>query len=330
VPETEFIRTRGHIIESNRGKWLCGKIKSMGITDIFSKRKTRASGIKTDIFDYDSIPEELRVQIVYMIRDVIGPPNSSDGHQGYKVIHDRLAREYGVHQLVPAPNHHRLEGDQLFDFIQSTDLVARVLDAIEVSLTVGRERQSRMAHRPNMYVHEAIAELNQRFMEAGVGYQYESEQMIRVDSQFAHAEIVKPALVLLSDPRYHGAEEEFLKAHKNYRDGDYKGCLTECLKSFESTMKIICDIRNWTYQKTDTAKTLIGVCFTNKLIPSMLQAKLNALQTVLESGVPTLRNKLGGHGQGSVSTTVPPHVAAYALHLTAANIVLLVTAERNP
>lgn len=302
----------------------------MGITDIFSKRKTRASGIKKDVFDYDSIPDELRVQIVYMIRDVIGLPNSHDGHEWYKVIHDRLAREYGVHRLMSAPNYQRLEGEQLFDFIQSTDVVAHVLDAIEVSLAIGRERQSRMAYRPNMYLHEAIAELNQRFMEAGVGYQYESEQMIRVDSQFAHAEIVKPALLLLSDPRYHGAEEEFLKAHKNYRDGDYKGCLTECLKSFESTMKIICDLRKWTYQKTDTAKSLIDACLKNGLIPSMLQAKLNALRTVLESGVPTLRNKLGGHGQGSASTTVPQHVAAYALHLTAANIVFLVTAERTP
>lgn len=135
--------------------------------------------------------------------------------------------------------------------------------------------------------------------------------------------------MLLSDPRYHGAQEEFLNAHRHYREGNYKECLTDCLKSFESTMKAICEIRKWTYSKTDTAKTLIDICFKNGLIPAMLQAQLNALQIVLESGVPTLRNKMGGHGQGAIPILVPQHVAAYTLHLTAANVVLLANSERG-
>jgi hypothetical protein len=152
--------------------------------------------------------------------------------------------------------------------------------------------------------------------------------MMRVDSQFLHADVIKPALTLLSDSRYSGAQEEFLKAHKDYREGDYKGCLTECLKTFESTMKTICEIRKWTYEKTDTARALIDVCFKHGLIPSMLQAQLNALQTILESGVPTLRNRVSGHGQGPVPIVVPPSVAAYALHLTASNIVFLANSEK--
>lgn len=46
-----------------------------------------------------------------------------------------------------------------------------------------------------------------------------------------------------------------------------------------------------------------------------------------EAGVPTVRNKLGGHGQGAEQIEVPDYVAAYALHLTATNILLLVNAE---
>ncbi|MGO9264340.1 MAG: DUF7014 domain-containing protein [Candidatus Binataceae bacterium] len=36
-----------------------------------------------------------------------------------------------------------------------------------------------------------------------------------------------------------------------------------------------------------------------------------------------LRNKIGAHGQGGQVRSVPPHLAAYALHLVATNIVML-------
>ena len=70
-----------------------------------------------------------------------------------------------------------------------------------------------------------LIELNYRFREHRVGYQYESGQIIKVDSQFVHSEVVKPALSFLSDPIYKGANEEFLKAHEHYRKRRYKECL---------------------------------------------------------------------------------------------------------
>jgi hypothetical protein len=91
-------------------------------------------------------------------------------------------------------------------------------------------------------------------------------------------------------------------------------------------MKSICDIKKWQYNKTDTAKTLIDVLFQNGLIPPMLQSQFSSLKALLESGVPTVRNKLGSHGQGAVPVTVPSYIAAYALHLTASNIVFLAAA----
>ena len=49
---------------------------------------------------------------------------------------------------------------------------------------------------------------------------------------------------------------------------------------------------------------------------------------MMEGGVPAVRNKDGGHGQGAEVREVPPGLAGYALHLTAANIVLLVEAHK--
>jgi hypothetical protein len=44
---------------------------------------------------------------------------------------------------------------------------------------------------------EAIEELNNRFKEHGVGYQYASGEIIKFDSTFVHSEIVMPTLILL-------------------------------------------------------------------------------------------------------------------------------------
>lgn len=65
------------------------------------------------------------------------------------------------------------------------------------------------------------------------------------------------------------------------------------------------------------------------MIPDYLQTQLGALRTLLESGVPTVRNKVGGHGQGVEIMEVPEYLVAYTLHATAANILLLAEADKN-
>jgi hypothetical protein len=167
-------------------------------------------------------------------------------------------------------------------------------------------------------------EINQKFLEHGIGYQYESSQIIMQNSNLLHSESVLPVLGLLSDPRYCGANEEFLKAHEHYRHQRYQECLNECLKAFESTMKIICREKRWAHKQTDTAKVLIKTCLDKGLVPTYSQQQLTSLRTLLESGIPTVRNKESGHGQGSKKRDVPGHLARYALHLTAATILLFV------
>jgi hypothetical protein len=54
---------------------------------------------------------------------------------------------------------------------------------------------------------------------------------------------------------------------------------------------------------------------------------LNGLAICLEAGVPTVRNKTSGHGQGTTPTTVSQEFASYVLHLTAANILFLGNSE---
>lgn len=301
----------------------------MPVHDVFSKRERRRAATTIDVYKYDELPRTLRVQLVNVLRSVIGPPENSLAEERiYDPVHDAISHEIGTFTLAEGRN----KATKLLKFVLESSNVEHILDVLEMALRAAEVQSAGSSYRIYADVTTtpaaAVAEINFRFKENGIGYQYEGGQIVRVDSQFLHAEVVKPALELLSDKRYAGADEEFRNAHKHYREGNYKECMTDCFKAFESTMKAICQARGWVFQKTDTAKTLIDICLKNGLIDSMLLSHVGALRTVLEAGVPTLRNKLSGHGQGSTPVAVPPFYAAYALHLTAANIVFLVSAEK--
>lgn len=168
---------------------------------------------------------------------------------------------------------------------------------------------------------------NYRFKEHAVGYQFEGGEIVRVDFQYVHSEVVKPAISLLNTAGFEGASEEFLKAYEHYRKGRHGEAMTEALKAFESTMKTICDKNGWSYRGGDTAKALINVVLSNGLVPKYMETHLAGVRQTLEAGLPTVRNKNSGHGQGLLAKKVPDYFAGYALHLAATNIVFLVEAH---
>ena len=219
---------------------------------------------------------------------------------------------------------HQLE---LETFILTCIDIEETIDAVAVSFRY-IDHIIRNLYRNNISFKKVEYELNYRFKEHGVGYQFTDGKPIRIDSELVHHEIVKPALKLLGQPHYKGAQEEFLKAHEHYRKGNTKEALDACLKAFESVMKAICDKRGWPYDSHATANPLIQVCFDNGLIPQHWQSQYSALRSLLESSVPTGRNRLSGHGQGTNPITVPSHIVAYMLHMTASAIVFLAEAER--
>jgi len=157
--------------------------------------------------------------------------------------------------------------------------------------------------------------MNARFMEHTLGYQYTNGKIVRVDSEFAHRDIVEPAMRLLSDAQFSGASDEFVRAFEHYRHHRYKEAINEAAKAFESTMKTICDLRRWTRKPGATAKDLIQIMLDKGIVPPEMTTHFSGLRSALESGLPTLRNKNSAHGQGLDPISVPPHLVAYALHL---------------
>jgi len=305
----------------------------VGVFDLFSKRQKRARGETPDVYVYDALPNALRVQVVHIITDAFGADgyNSSRVRQAYEFVNQALCRELGVFELVKYP---KSDQDSIFNYFLQEESVERALDVVELSFRViehhiGQDRAYQYNVTRKIEPLDAIAELNERFREHGVGYQFESGEIIRVDSEFLHSEAVKPVLAILRDGSFKGANDEFLAAHDHYRHGRYKECLVDALKSFESTMKTICSIRGWVTQPTDTAKNLIEHCFNNGLFPAYFSSQFSSLRSLLESGIPTVRNKNGGHGQGVAPIAVPEYLARYALNLTATTVLLMVEAHQS-
>ena len=247
----------------------------------------------------------------------------------YKSIHKALGREYGVFKLDQGNDYDEV----VLNFLLCTEETEKVIDVIEASFRYIDQnvRNNLNAFRNSKLSPDAaISELNYRFREHGVGYEYRSGQIIKMDSQFIHSEAIKPVLIMLSDPMYKGANEEFLNAHEHYRKGRYKECLNDCLKAFESCLKTICKKRGWPYDsEKDTANNLIQIVLSNGLIPIFMESHFFGLKSALGSGLSTLRNRRAGHGQGPEKVVVPEYIAAYALHLTASNILLLAKADED-
>jgi hypothetical protein len=296
------------------------------LLELFSKRRRRERGEIVDIFSYDDLPSVLRVQVVHLLCDGLEPTGGGqDLHsdEAYQFLHNTLAREYGMFFLSDAANSRYPNFSKaLYDFFLNIDDVERALDVVELALRyierVVPEWSRATPRRANR--ESVVDELNGRFREAGVGYQYQSGEILRVDSQLLHEEAVKPTLRLLSNSGFDGANDEFLRAHEHYRHGRHKEALNEALKALESTIKTVCAQRGWPVEPTATASRLLEVCFSNGLLPSALQAHFGALRATLEAGIPTIRNKMSGHGQGQEPLPVPQHIVAYGLNITASAI----------
>jgi len=309
----------------------------MPVYDIYAKRKKQQEKVgQPDVYNYDEIPEALRHQIVYIWETAIGTwqkteydTSNEPPERIWTAINIILCRELGLRSLGR-------ERDQPFTqcctFLFEESDIDNILSLIEVSFRIienvcsklsdTEKYRSKITQDPD----DAIAELNTRFKEHGIGYQYAGGRIVRIDSQYMHAEAVLPAIFLLQESHFEGASEEFLLAHIHYREANNKDAISAALRAFESTMKSICSLMGWEFPDNATAKPLIDICINNGLIPQPLQGHFGSLRATLENGLPTTSNKLARHGQGKKRIVVLDHYAAYALHLAATNIIFLVQA----
>jgi len=312
----------------------------MSIFALFSKRQANAalSG-QTDVYQYDDIPSNLRVQVHQIAIEGIGLVGASgdrmirpDVENDWWVQIERIfLREKGLDRVA----HGSFAGERLLTFMRncSTADWLDLLELIATGIRIVAEPQ-RAYQRQQWSVSasgdDSIDELNYRLRQAAVGYQIEDNRLIRVDSQFVHAEVVKPALALLSESGFEGPRQEFLVAHRHYRAGEHRQAVSMAANALESTFKAIFEKRGWSYNKGARISDLVRVARTNNLWPDYLDNSFDQLLATLQSGLPKIRDNDASHGQGATPKDVPAYIAAYALLLAASKIVFITEAAKNP
>lgn len=312
------------------------------IYDIYSKRIEKENS-EDKIYAYDDIPKRLRLQVYYIIQAASGNVPI------WSIIRNVLLREYGIEYLVE--DHYDNHND-CKEFIKNEESVNKFLDFIEVGFRIINTEirkiisnqfvdieKRRLTQTITQCPDEAIKELNHRFKENNFGYEFIDGQIIRIDRKYTHNEIVKCALSLLNEEDFQSANEEFITAHKYYKEGcskenpneDFKNAIINCNKAFESTMKIICERKLVdTYDSKHDAKKLINDLLDANIIPRHLENNFHGLKNILkgikdclENGLPVIRNKVG-HGKGTEEEWVSEEFVTYSINLAATNIVLLV------
>ena len=164
----------------------------MQFLKLFSERQKELRGEIPDGYKYETIPPELRHQVIHIWQEAFGGPEPatmgglyypSDTAAVYEFIHKTLSYHYG--ELILGGSHDS-DFDSIHNFFLQMEEAEKVIDVIELSFQYMDQRYSRISSD------EAIAQLNYWFRRRGVGYQFESGQIIRVDSEFIHSEVVKP------------------------------------------------------------------------------------------------------------------------------------------
>ena len=308
----------------------------MGIFKLFSQRQEDAANSNVeDVYQYDDVPTTLRNQIAQIATDGIGIGSAGTGYQItlFNEWWDRVERIFIREKGKSGIGSHGDSRSRILTYMEKCsdvdwlDLLELIAMAI---ISIGEQSQHvfRNQWRITDPAAKQIDEINYRLRRAKVGYQIEGGAIIRVDSQFVHAETVKPALMLLNKPGFEGPEQEFREAHRHYREGENRQAVAMAANALESTLKSVFALKKWEFNKGARISDLLKVARAHNLWPAYLDQSFDQLVATIQSGLPKIRDNDASHGQGAVPKDVPAYIAAYALHLAASKIVLIVAAAQ--
>lgn len=300
----------------------------------FAERKRlQERSDEPDVYTYDQAPPQLRHQIGMAIAEGIGsyyvpgygatPPNANRewggiDHTCHKEIFSYTNAASGRNgNIAEKFRNYLIDVQSVDDFLSAVEIACIYLDGVDA---IYRAKGSRGARQNGK---DALEEINGRFIQHSVGYQFENMHLIRIDSQIAHAEIIKPALNLLTAAIFGKANDDFMTAHRHYRAGEYKDCVTSANRAYESMLKAICDKEGWAYGKGDRAAELVTLVTNQGLFTHDFDKSFTAYVAMMKAGLPAVRNDAGGHGGGLRAEAVGPHIARFALNLTASNLLFL-------
>lgn len=300
-------------------------INTMAVKNLYSNRLQP----KTEKLEFDILPNELRIQLVYIWEQFFSqryfPKEISDGctKELVKILMKEHALESWPQTLQRSTNIHKIG-----IYFKKLENVEKCIDVVEIILTLIENSQNLITSLGYPYnldynSNEVINEINDRFKLHGIGYQYLNFKILRLDSIILNSQLVEKTFTLLNSEKYKNVNTEFLTAHDHFRHKRNSDCVVWCLKSFESTIKIIANENNWTFKENLTARPLIQLLFNNNFFPKHTDQLIINFKTFLENSISLIRNKKGGHGAGNEVNIVPDSITQYMLYITGASINLI-------
>ncbi len=279
--------------------------------ELYSDSKRNLERI--DIFVYDKVSDKFKNNLFYFIKDYLTIVELVQ-------IYKKITKAYGLGRDISEtylnkPNTFQDGFISGFEkLIYEEDSIDFYLDLIVLFLNEVTEDKTK-----------TISSLNKILYKYSLGYQIDKikDQIIRVDSKHIYKEGTKKVLLLLNDIEFENVDDEYRKAYEELKNGNYESVLVEANKAFESTMKIICELKKYGLPKKHNASALIAHLRENDFIENFQDEKFNGLAKTLQSPA-IARNNQAGHGQGNEKRELPLIFAEYALQVTAANILLLI------
>jgi hypothetical protein len=299
--------------------------------NVFSQRNAAPCKALT----YDRIPKECRMQVKHIISDFF----SSDHMRGpseahlWPVVHKELKKLHGTDNLYREKLYNAMRGyisssAEVLGYLEIQNDFNKTMDIIEVvfrMITIAPDLMKELGYLEDVNPQLVIDDLNNSFKRYCLGYKFEGGMLIRIDSELIYTDVTKKVIPLLSNPDYSNINQEYMLAHHYYRVGhnSYEDCIQNCNKAVESTMKIICHKKGYTYSQKDSTRELVNILFKNNFVPTELHQYFTGIRKTLEEGVNVIRNAAGGHGKGTKKISITENYVSYTLNITGASIKLL-------
>ena len=269
---------------------------------------------KIQYLSYDIIPTETRQRVFFVISENSYKLKQNWPHSDYVKNGDlpHLRHEICKYKGVPHIFIGYCDNGAISKWARTCS-IEDFLKIIELFINIKLLDQT-----PNFQTRldRTITDINDIFKLDRIGYEIVNRKIIKKESEYLHTEVIKQTLTLLYTNDFNGPLKEFQKALDHYAKKEYEDTVNEAAKSFESAMKSVLTNLNITFTPNDAAQKLINRLTAKNIIDSYTNN--------IFTGLPTIRNKLSGHGDGLIPIVVNSSYAEFSLNLAGSLIVFLI------
>lgn len=278
---------------------------------------------QNDIVQYEFVDEKIRNQVFILVSRLINE-ELKIGDYYWKIVEDITMLEFGIPYFRSDSRGSTIHKEMMEQKdIEALYIIEVMLKKLYELNRIIVESTDANRHRDSQKITDIMSKVNKKMLENSLGYEFIEGQLIRVDNKFIHSEVIINAIKLLHEEEFESASNEYHKAFDEYKKGELENALVFARRSFESTMKIICDRLGYHYRQRGQSFELIGILKQNNFIPTELKYHFEKFTDVMQSGLPTVSNK-ESHGKGILIEKATEKMVQYALNLCATNIVFLV------